>query len=319
MSVDDKRSSLIANLGKSGSIDDLWREWLEINTAGTAKSVVDLEAIFLDEAGVEAGAMNDRWEKWFNYPPRALSGAVPDMREDYWGTATLALVGDFQISGYPYTVAEDAGSVTITVERVNGDSGVASVTLTTRGRQIGGDTQAELHAAGYALDDRYYTPGNYTGSSQVIEFADGDTSKTATVSITDWTGYTGTLIFSVGLENPSSGAGIVPGNEVEMLSDRLVSITDTDSAPASSGTLQLSAATYSGSESSGTITLTVTRVGGTDNAVSCDLSTVSGGTGVAATDYTAISSQTVNFSAGSSTSQTVSLQTMILLLFIIKT
>ncbi|MEP7149893.1 MAG: Calx-beta domain-containing protein, partial [Acidobacteriota bacterium] len=78
---------------------------------------------------------------------------------------------------------------------------------------------------------------------------------------------------------------------------------------ATPGTLQFSSATYNGSEAGPNIALTVTRTGGTDNAVSAQVSfsggTATGGAACGGTVDYVNTAQTVNFTAGSSTSQTV--------------
>ena len=72
------------------------------------------------------------------------------------------------------------------------------------------------------------------------------------------------------------------------------------------GTLQFSTASYSGNEDAGDITVTVTRTGGSDGAVTVDVSDASSGTATSGTDYTAITSPTtLSWADGDSTAQTI--------------
>jgi hypothetical protein len=102
--------------------------------------------------------------------------------------AVLPRAVQFQVSGV--TVAEDAGSVTITVTRVNGASGPASVNFATQnGTAVAGT--------------------DYTATSGTINFADGEESKTITVPIADDTAIEVDKTFNVVLSDPSAGTALV--------------------------------------------------------------------------------------------------------------
>ena len=101
---------------------------------------------------------------------------------------------------------------------------------------------------------------------------------------------------NLGLSNPTGGA--VLGSP----SAAVLTISDNDMA--SSGTLQLSSATYSTGEAGGTLDITVSRAGGSSGAVSVDYAS-SNGTATAGADYTAVGG-TLNWADGNTTSQTFS-------------
>lgn len=71
------------------------------------------------------------------------------------------------------------------------------------------------------------------------------------------------------------------------------------------GTLQFSAATYSGKEDSGDITVTVTRTGGSDGAATVDVSDASSGTATSGTDYTAFTTTMLSWADGESNAKTI--------------
>ena len=64
------------------------------------------------------------------------------------------------------------------------------------------------------------------------------------------------------------------------------------------GTLQFSASSYSGNEDNGAITVSVTRSGGSDGAVSVDVSDTGSGTATSGNDYAAITPTTLSWANG---------------------
>ncbi|MEW5851037.1 MAG: Calx-beta domain-containing protein [Myxococcota bacterium] len=178
--------------------------------------------------------------------------------------------GDLQFSSATYSVSEDGGSATITVTRVNGTAGMATVD--------------------YATSDGTATAGSdYTASSGTLAFADGETSKTFSVPIWMDSNSEGDETIFLTLSNPSGGAALgTPDTAV---------LTVVDVATA--GSLQLSAATYSIGENGGSATITVTRTNGSGGTVTVDYAT-SDGTATAGADYTA-SSGTLSFADGETT------------------
>ncbi|QEH31554.1 Calx-beta domain protein [Aquisphaera giovannonii] len=175
--------------------------------------------------------------------------------------------GSFGFSSTSYSVAEGGGSATITVYRTGGTAGAVSV-----------------H---YATSDGTAKAGqDYTAASGTLSFANGETSKSFTVPITDDSLAEGDESLNLSLSSPAGGASLGGPTTAAL------TIVDDDVA----GTVQFSAASYSVSEGGGTATITVTRSGGTASGVTVHYAT-SDGTAKAGSDYTA-SSGTLTFGAG---------------------
>jgi hypothetical protein len=182
--------------------------------------------------------------------------------------------GILQFSAATYSVAENGGTLTVTVNRIGGSAGAVSVNYAT--------------ANGTATAGSDYT----AISATPLNFADGVTSQTFNIAILDDGTFEGNETFNVTLSTPTGGATLgTPSSAV-------VTITDNDAAP---GALQFSAATYSVAENGGSLTVTVNRIGGSAGAVSVNYATTNG-TATAPGDYTAASG-TLNF-ANAQTSAT---------------
>ncbi|HEX6384464.1 MAG TPA: Calx-beta domain-containing protein [Anaerolineae bacterium] len=154
-----------------------------------------------------------------------------------------------------YTVSENAGTATITVQLNPTSSGTVTVAYTTE----------DLSAlAGH----------DYTATSGTLTFAPGETTKTFTVPILDDLLDEANKAFKVKLLNPTNA---VLGDPQEAT----VQITDNDPTP----TVQFSAANYNITEAAGTATITVNLSAPSGLAVSVDYAT-SNGTATAPGDYT---------------------------------
>jgi len=187
--------------------------------------------------------------------------------------------GLFELSAPTYSVAENGGTLTVTVNRVGGSAGAASVNYAT----VDG-TATTTTIDGF----------DYTAASGTLIFPDSDaTPDTATfnVAITNDIAYEGDETFTVSLSNATGGA------KLGTPSSATVTITDDDAAP---GTLQLSAATYSVAENGGTLTVTVNRVGDSAGVASVNYATADG-TATAASDYTALPATVLSFVEGETT------------------
>jgi YD repeat-containing protein len=185
--------------------------------------------------------------------------------------------GTVQFASTSYSVNENAGSVSISVSRVGGSSGAASVPYqTSNGTAISGT--------------------NYTGTSGTLSWAAGDaTTKSVTVTILDDHKYDSNTSFGVTLSG-ASGASL--GSQTQST----VTVANTD--PAQPGTISLSPSTYSVVEANTSVTVSVTRTGGSDGAVSAQYAT-SGGTAAAGTNYTSVSG-TLNWASGDTATKTFS-------------
>ncbi len=191
------------------------------------------------------------------------------------GDATVS-AGTLQLSDSSYTVAQNAGILTVTVNRVSGSSGAVSVAYaTTNGTAVAGT--------------------DFTAASGTLNWADGDaTSQTFAVAISNATAFSGSKTFSVALSNPASGAALGSPSSAS------VTITGSSSSPI--GTAQFSATSYTVDQNAGTLTVSVDRTGGSAGAVSVGYAT-SNGTAVGGTDFTAASG-TLNWADGDATAKT---------------
>ncbi len=172
----------------------------------------------------------------------------------------VASPGTIQFAIASTTVAENGGSVTVSVTRAGGSYGAADVHIAT--------------ADGVAKAGQ-----DYVANSATLHWNDGDNApKSFTILITDDAGVEGTETFNVALSN-ATGAVMSTPNSMS------ITITDDDVAPA--GTLQFASATASAGEGDGTIALTVTRIGGTSGAATVKYATANGTAG--GSDYSATS------------------------------
>ena len=202
-------------------------------------------------------------------------------------TATLTITsedayGMLQFSANSYNVNETDGTVTnvITLQRVNGSSGVVSVDVSDLGTGS---------ATGAGTDYSFTSPTTVT-------WGDGDTAdKNVTITLVDDSASEGTETVNLSLGNVTGGASI--GSP----SAATVNIED-DEAPPVPGELQFDSATYSVNETAGTATITVNRINGSSGAVTVDYAT-SNGTATAGSDYTATSG-TLSWADGETTSKT---------------
>jgi hypothetical protein len=175
-----------------------------------------------------------------------------------------------KFSAATYSIAENAGSATITVSRTGGTASGVTVN--------------------YATANISATAGSdYTSASGTLTFDAGDTSKTFSVPLLDDTFVEGPEMVSLSLGAATGGASL--GSP----STATLTITENDAG----GTLQLSAPTYSVAENVGTATVTVTRTGGAASGVSVHYATT-GGTASVGSDYTTTSGD-LAFGAGDST------------------
>ncbi|MFO0953440.1 MAG: Calx-beta domain-containing protein [Isosphaeraceae bacterium] len=194
-------------------------------------------------------------------------------------TSTTPQPGAFGLGSATYSVNENAGTVTVTVNRTGGTSGAVSV-----------------H---YATSNGTATAGSdYTAVSGDLTWADGDSApKSFTIPILDDTVTEPNETVNITLSSPAGGATLgSPATSV-------LTIVDNDPPPAPAGTLQFSASTASVNESAGTVVLTVTRLNGSGGAVSVQFATANG-TAVAPGDFAATAG-TLSWAAGETGSKTI--------------
>jgi ELWxxDGT repeat protein len=186
------------------------------------------------------------------------SDAVLTIRETQFGT--------LKFDSSNFTVNEQAGTATITVDRVGGSDGTVTVHYAT--------------SNGSGLAGRDYLAGSGT-----LTFNPGDTSKTFTVTILDDGVGESDRTVNLTLDTPSGGATLgTPSAAV-------LTIQETDF-----GQIQFGAAVYTVFEDGGSVTITVVRTGGSDGTSTIGYTTRNG-TALAGTDYQAASG-TLVFNAG---------------------
>lgn len=180
--------------------------------------------------------------------------------------------GAFRFTASSYNVLEDVGTgiVTLTVERINGTTGAASVDFET--------------VAGTAS-----VTSDYLTETGTLNFSTGVATRTIEVEIIDNAVVESTESFTVVLSDPVGAVLASP-------STAAVNISDDDGV----GTFAFSAADFSAAENGGTATITVLRAGTTSGAASVQYST-SAGTATAGADYTQIALTTLNFIDGQTT------------------
>lgn len=182
--------------------------------------------------------------------------------------------GTIALSASATTVAQSAGSVTISATRSGGSAGAVTAAYTTQ--------------AGTAIQGT-----DYTLTTGTFSWADGDAStKSVNVPISTALGFDGTRTFSFVLSQVTGGATLGTATET-------VNITGSG-AP---GTVALAGQTLTVAQSAATATLTFTRTGGSTSAVGLNYTTADG-TAVAGTDYTKTTG-TVSWAAGDSSNKTV--------------
>ena len=186
----------------------------------------------------------------------------------------VAVPGELSLNVSTISVDEDAGTLTLTVDRVGGSDGLVSVTYTT--------------ANGTASSG-----SDYTEESGSLIYQEGETAKTIVIPILDDSDFEGDETFTVTLSNPTGGATIGTGQTTVTIVDNDVLLP---------GVIALSTASLSVNEEAGSVALTVQRTGGSDGEVTVDYTTVPG-TAIAGTDYTTTAG-TLTFADGE-TSKTV--------------
>lgn len=123
-------------------------------------------------------------------------------------TATPTVTpGALQFSSATYSVAENGGSISITVSRTGGSDGAVS--------------------ANYASSNNSATSGeDYTAASGILNFANGETSKTFSVAILDDAEYEGDETVNLALSAPAGGATLGTPNTATL------TITENENPPA---------------------------------------------------------------------------------------
>ena len=187
------------------------------------------------------------------------------------GATGQALAGELNLASTSYSIAENASSFEVTVNRSGNVSVATSVTVRTLdGSAIGGQ--------------------DFTSIATVLSWSAGDnTPKTATVSVNDNAVLDGSRTFTLQLENPTS-------DTLGASDSGTVTITDYEE-----GTLQFDLETSTVLESVGVFQVQVSRTQGDRGAVTVNVAS-SNGTAAAGQDYLAILA-TLEFADGETAKQ----------------
>ncbi len=194
-------------------------------------------------------------------------------------------VGVFGFAGPVFEVSEAVGNATITIERANGSTGVASVQ--------------------YATVPGTATTGvDYLSRSGTLTFISGQTKGTFTVPIINDVAPEFEESIQLTLSNPTGGATLGLANAVLL-------IMDNDSGPGSFGSLSFTTNNFSVSETNRSASIVVRRTSGGVGQVEVDVQSgdflpVAPGRARANLDYTPVTRHLI-FPAGSTNSQTVSI------------
>ncbi|HEY2992252.1 MAG TPA: Calx-beta domain-containing protein [Methylomirabilota bacterium] len=182
--------------------------------------------------------------------------------------AFVTQIGDggiIQFSANNYTISEDGGSATISVQRT-------------------GDLSAQVTVDYVTSDGTATADADYLATSGTLTFVPGQIIATFSVSLLDDTIGDGDETVNLTLRNPTGGA--VLGVR------RTATLTIVDNEPA----INFSASTYTVQENKGPAVVTVTRSGPTTGTVTARVTT-SDGTATAPADYSAVNT-TVTFAPG---------------------
>ncbi|MEA2341863.1 MAG: hypothetical protein QOF63_32 [Thermoanaerobaculia bacterium] len=162
-----------------------------------------------------------------------ISGTATDAQNNTSELSNCSPVrthGSFEFADMvPTSVAETAGSFVVTVARVGGDAGTATIHYATSTA-----TDAGFYHATSGLD--------YGATSGTLTFADGETSKSFTVPIFDDKLYENSEIFDITLSNPTGGAillAVLATHKVFILDDEpksAISIANVSLPEGNSGT-----------------------------------------------------------------------------------
>lgn len=184
--------------------------------------------------------------------------------------------GELSLALAEYNVAENDGSVELTVLREKGDFGKINVDYTLQSGTATADT-------------------DYSDVTGTLTFEDGEMSKTITINIVDDVMFEGNEALTLSLYN-------VVGAKLGDIAGATITIVENDAIPAA-GIIQFSETEYSVNENAGTVTVTLIREEGSYGEVSVQLATLDG-TGTLNVDYMAIS-ETLIFADGETTKSIV--------------
>ncbi|MET1253961.1 Calx-beta domain-containing protein [Aliikangiella maris] len=183
------------------------------------------------------------------------------------------IAGSFLLSGSEFFVNENAASFMVTVARINGSTGAASVRLV-------GENISALAGIDYVTVD------------QVLNFADGETIQMVTVEVIDNSEFNNNKRFNLHLQDATNDSVVIHPKKAT------VSIMENDATPAA-GNFQLSGNNYSALENTNSTPITINRVSGSYGQATVILQSIAE-TAQSDIDFTALNEQLI-FANGETT------------------
>jgi hypothetical protein len=160
---------------------------VQYGTTTSYGSTTTLDTTKVTSHGVTLTGLTPGTVYHFRVKSRDAAGNLRNSADFTFTTATVGLPGQLRFSSATYTTAENGGGVLVTVTRTGGTTGSVSVS--------------------YATGDDTATAGSdYTATSGMLTFADGETEKTFTILITDDALAEDAESLNLTLSNPTGGA-----------------------------------------------------------------------------------------------------------------
>jgi hypothetical protein len=157
--------------------------------------------------------------------------------------------GVFVFSAAEYEIAEDMGSITITIDRTSGSTGTATVKFET--------------------SDGTANSSYYDQNIGTLTFEDGVDSKTVTVTVKDNNGNNGNKTVNLKLSLPTGSATL------GSLSTSTLVIVDNEISSFESGKMRLSSDNYPNGSEGNPLVITIDRIGGSKGEITVDYTTES--------------------------------------------
>jgi hypothetical protein len=198
--------------------------------------------------------------------------------------------GTFRFTTTGYTVNENQTSVNISVVRIGGNEGSASVNyaITAGSAKAGEDYETISGTLSFASKET-----SKTFSMKILNDSDSEGSETATITLSNATN-------GAGIGSPSTATLTILDDENGGGSSNSSGNSSNSSASSNpKGTLSFAATSYMVNEAAGTATITVQRTGGSSSAVGISYAT-SNGTANSGNQYTSTNG-TLSFGAGETT------------------
>lgn len=188
-------------------------------------------------------------------------------------------MGAFRFATAGFSIIEKAKSITVSVQRVNGNTGTASVN--------------------YATEDETITRGtDYVDTAGTLTFGDGENTKRITIPLKDDGVSEGAERLRIILSNPTGASLGSPstmivtilddesanGNAIPSASSS--SATSSTSLPSGGTSISFDAQQYAIGENGGTATITIVRSGGTGGQSTVEYETANG-SALAGSEYAA--------------------------------